>query len=265
MSKKKYLNIINICIVILIFSKISAQITTEKVMFEVKTSSPGGEYAPENIGAIWVEDSSDNFIKTLKIWANERKEYLYKWKDASNENVVDAITKATQVTHKTHQVSWDATDVNGDPVPNGQYNINIEITDQNYSGPKKEYLFPVGEPADTLKFGDTDYFHNVNVWWESTTSIANSQTTLTHYRLFQNYPNPFNPTTTIKYGLPEKSDVKISIYNIYGRKVKTLTNTNQQAGYHQIKWNASDIATGIYFYRINADDFIDTKKCLLIK
>ena len=85
------------------------------------------------------------------------------------------------------------------------------------------------------------------------------------YTLENNYPNPFNPITTIKYSLPEKSNVKISIYNMNGRKVETLIKTSKEAGYHQIKWNASDVASGVYFYRINAENFTEVKKCVLIK
>jgi hypothetical protein len=90
------------------------------------------------------------------------------------------------------------------------------------------------------------------------------------YSLGQNYPNPFNPTTTIEFSLPRRSEVVISVYNILGRKVLTLLDEELPAGYHRLVWNGKsgrgqDVATGLYFYRIKAGDFVQTKKMLLLK
>ena len=85
------------------------------------------------------------------------------------------------------------------------------------------------------------------------------------YKLYQNYPNPFNPNTTIKYSLPERSTVKISIYNINGKKIRTLTNTRQKPGYHTVTWNASEVGSGVYFYRFTAGNITKVKKCVFIK
>ena len=87
----------------------------------------------------------------------------------------------------------------------------------------------------------------------------------TAFRLDQNYPNPFNPITTIKYGLPQESNVTLKVFDILGREVSTLVNEHQDAGYHQIYWDASGYSSGIYFYQIQAGEFIDTKKLLLLK
>ncbi len=90
------------------------------------------------------------------------------------------------------------------------------------------------------------------------------------YQLSQNYPNPFNPTTRISYGLPKKSFVTITIYNILGREIKTLVNESVAAGHHNIIWdgkseNGREVSSGIYFYRLNADSFTANKKMLLLK
>jgi len=85
------------------------------------------------------------------------------------------------------------------------------------------------------------------------------------YRLYQSYPNPFNPVTTIAYDLPDNCDVRLDIYNITGRRIETLVNQRQPAGYYSIHWNASNNASGIYFYRISTKDFQQVKKCLLLK
>ena len=86
-----------------------------------------------------------------------------------------------------------------------------------------------------------------------------------NFKLSQNFPNPFNPATTIKYSIPKAALVSIEIYDILGRKVELLINGQQPAGYHQVIWNAQDKSSGIYFYRIQAGDRIETKKMLLLK
>ncbi|HKB87732.1 MAG TPA: T9SS type A sorting domain-containing protein, partial [Ignavibacteriaceae bacterium] len=90
------------------------------------------------------------------------------------------------------------------------------------------------------------------------------------YNLFQNYPNPFNPSTVISYSIPKSSNVTLKIYDVLGREVKTLVSTEQVNGLHSIQWNGdnnygSRVSSGIYLYRIEAGDFIQTKKMLLIK
>jgi hypothetical protein len=88
--------------------------------------------------------------------------------------------------------------------------------------------------------------------------------------LHQNFPNPFNPQTTIRYYLPQSSNVVLSIYNVMGQKVKTLVNGPQPAGYHSVTWDGTDknsveVASGVYFYRVNTDYSEETKKMVLLK
>ena len=85
------------------------------------------------------------------------------------------------------------------------------------------------------------------------------------YELSQNYPNPFNPTTTIKFSLPEAANVKLSLYNIIGETVALLVNEFKEAGVHTINFNASDLNSGIYFYKLEADNFVKIRKMSLIK
>ena len=90
------------------------------------------------------------------------------------------------------------------------------------------------------------------------------------FELLQNYPNPFNPVTTINYSLPRSTDVSIEIFNIVGQKVITLVNETKPAGEYQITWDGQDthgqkVSTGIYLYRLQTDDYAETKKMLLLK
>jgi len=85
------------------------------------------------------------------------------------------------------------------------------------------------------------------------------------YSLAQNYPNPFNPATEIRYALPKDCKVKLTIYNVLGEKVATLVDGKQKAGYMTARWDASFFSSGIYFYRLQAGDFVETKKMILLK
>jgi len=83
--------------------------------------------------------------------------------------------------------------------------------------------------------------------------------------LLQNYPNPFNPSTTIRYALPHRTDVMLTVFNTLGQQVATLVNGEVEAGYHEVQLNASSLASGVYFYRLQAGDFTQTRKFCLIR
>ncbi|MFA3783783.1 FlgD immunoglobulin-like domain containing protein [Melioribacteraceae bacterium 4301-Me] len=100
--------------------------------------------------------------------------------------------------------------------------------------------------------------------------MANVREVPTSFSMSQNYPNPFNPTTTIKYAIPEKAQVKLTIYNMLGQQIKTLVNTEQDAGFYKVTWDGTNdfgsrVASGIYIYRIEAGKYVSTMKMNLLK
>jgi photosystem II stability/assembly factor-like uncharacterized protein len=98
------------------------------------------------------------------------------------------------------------------------------------------------------------------------TSVKNTPAALpVAFSLSQNYPNPFNPTTTIRYQVPGISDVKLTVYDILGREVSVLVNERQTPGTYQVKFDGSNLASGVYLYRLMAGSFVQTRKLLLLR
>jgi len=112
-------------------------------------------------------------------------------------------------------------------------------------------------------------FYNLNDNMIKLSAMATDRNGLSNtplkFDLYQNYPNPFNPVTIIKYDIVKVQDVKVTIYDILGREVKTLVNEQQQPGSYTIKWDASNVSSGVYFYQLKSKDYINTKKMILLK
>ncbi len=106
---------------------------------------------------------------------------------------------------------------------------------------------------------------DVSVFPQAGTDVKAEEGTPTEYSLSQNYPNPFNPTTRIKFALPQRALTRITIYDLLGREVQTPINKELGAGFYEFSINVSSIPSGVYFYRIQAGDFLQTKKMILLK
>ncbi|MEX2603802.1 MAG: T9SS type A sorting domain-containing protein [Gracilimonas sp.] len=128
--------------------------------------------------------------------------------------------------------------------------VNIEV------GKYREWVNSYGDPI------------KATIWFleKITTSINEDRNGIPlRFSLTQNYPNPFNPTTIIMYGLPSSSLVELEVFNIAGQKVSTLVNERKSTGWYEVTFDASNLSSGIYIYRLQAGDFVETKKLTLIK
>jgi Secretion system C-terminal sorting domain len=112
-------------------------------------------------------------------------------------------------------------------------------------------------------FGPTNVFFNSE---NLITGITQTGTSVpSGYKLGQNYPNPFNPVTNVEFALPKSSIVKLSVYDILGNEMEVIVNEFLTAGTYKADWNASNFPSGVYFYKLESDGFVDTKKMILVK
>jgi hypothetical protein len=114
------------------------------------------------------------------------------------------------------------------------------------------------------------YFDNISFYSNSVGVDNRNETFPQGFALEQNFPNPFNPTTTLRFDLPEVSDATVTIFNMLGQKVRVFNMNDTPAGYHSIKWNATNdygdpIGAGVYLYQLRANQFVKTRKMVLLK
>jgi len=130
----------------------------------------------------------------------------------------------------------------------------------------QSYSFPTGSSGTIKSFklvvGKSDFVSN---------EVKGSNLIPLGFELDQNFPNPFNPATSIRYGLPEAAEVTIKVFDLLGKEVVTLLSAeHREAGYHVVSWsgrdkNGASVASGLYFYQIVSDKFVQTRKMLLVK
>ena len=123
-----------------------------------------------------------------------------------------------------------------------------------------------GYPDATTQFPDTMFVDYVRVYQDSSsTTGVMDENVPDKFELLQNYPNPFNPSTIIEYSIPKLENVQITLFNILGEEIKTLVNEEKPAGNYQVEFSADGLNSGIYFYKLKAGDFVQTKKMILMK
>ncbi|MCB9248250.1 MAG: T9SS type A sorting domain-containing protein [Ignavibacteriales bacterium] len=111
----------------------------------------------------------------------------------------------------------------------------------------------------------------ITVHYGSITDVESDKNLSAQFELSQNYPNPFNPTTIIKYSVPNvvsnfsSNNVELKVYDVLGREIKTLVNQKQKAGNYEVSFDTKELSSGVYFYRLQSGDFIQTKKMMLLK
>ncbi len=207
--------------------------TIGKLDVAVTTSSTGGNFSPRNIVAIWIEDNSGKFVKTLLAYADKRKTYLNTWEASTTTagsafNTTDAVSGATQNSHATRTCSWNSTDYSGNQVADGDYKVRMELTDKNATGNIATYSFTKGTTAQKLAPTDVPSFSSVAVNWTTTVTRIDPELIRSSVSV---YPNPGSGQFKIK----EENFQRLKVTNIAGKVIlisqfPTFDITNQPDG-----------------------------------
>jgi len=216
--------------------------------------------------------------------------YPFEWVSSA----LDTINITQENLETEYIVDWTAsTDVDGDTIDYLLYaKIGVNPLEEIYDTTStlvqityEEFLENVFEPFPmlprvTVSFSivATDGIDTVNVTGDDRVVFVNRYDYLsivaegipTEFALHENYPNPFNPTTTLRFDIPEVTDMTLTIYNMLGQKVKTFNMQSTPAGYHSLTWNATNdygdpVSAGVYLYQLQAKDFVKTRKMVLLK
>ena len=129
----------------------------------VRTTPAGGRFKPRNVGAIWIERADGMFVKTLERWGMTRAKWLTRWIAASSSDVTDAVTGATQVSHTTHELTWDLTGLDACEIVAGAYRVVFELTDKSATGTSGEVAFSKDQTPFTLTLADQASFHDLQL------------------------------------------------------------------------------------------------------
>jgi hypothetical protein len=238
----------------------------------------------------FTEPSPPNPTITLTVWDDHNQQTQYgghaEHFETDQEYVVYVVSEAPAV----HFASLTATGYRGhieiawttaSEISNTGFNLYRDgekiafVESQGASDAPRTYTWIDKD----VTMGVTYTYKISDVALDGTETMYNSEATATPkagrdlprtYALYQNSPNPFNPTTEIRYALPEKAYVSLKIYNPMGQEVITLVDGEKEAGWHTVSWSGTDnrnrqVASGIYFYRLQTDDFSATKKMVFLK
>jgi protocatechuate 3,4-dioxygenase beta subunit len=173
--------------------------------------------------------------------------------------------RLTSTTYVTSQFAFP------DSVNNAVYNTSLYVAKgQNSLTNATDSIFqsanPEGQVMTVTQNATTGgYDGTFTIGINLPTGVNDSQIELEGFALYQNYPNPFNPTTTIAYHLPVNSEVKLTVYDVYGREVAMPVAAKQSAGTHKVEFDASKLNSGFYLYTLRAGSFVATKEMLFIK
>jgi hypothetical protein len=153
------------------------------------------------------------------------------------------------------------------PMTSGSVTVSFNYTAGNSQTIDTIWATGLATNSNNSTSGDDwNWAPNKRIVVSSPNGISNiSNTVPGSFSLSQNYPNPFNPSTKINFGLPQNSDVKLSVYDMNGKEVEVLVNQNLQAGVYSADWHPVNLSSGIYFYTLKTNEFTDTKKMIFIK
>ncbi len=228
--------------------------TDGTVTFSVRTVSNGGEYTPEHVLAIWLETSSGTFVRTFKVRAADRIQKLFTWKIASAFNTTDAITGATLTSHTTHSITWNCRNLSNVLVPDGNYRIRVEFTEDDFQGPVANYSFTKNNTSQTINFPDQTYFKDVVLTYNAITSVEKNDQ-ISGMTVF---PNPFYDNINLIAGNDGSREFSLQIFDSNGSLLYSQISKLAFTDKIVFTWNGTTnsgqkCTAGTYYYHIQSE------------
>ncbi|MBK7632267.1 MAG: T9SS type A sorting domain-containing protein [Ignavibacteriales bacterium] len=131
----------------------------------------------------------------------------------------------------------------------------------NVNQQQNTFQFTVAEEPNDVLLDKDDWILSKII----TSVDEDEELVLKEYSLSQNYPNPFNSNCAIKYSIPKSSQVSLKIFNVLGSEIEILVDEEKPIGTYELNWNAANLPSGVYFYRLQAESFVQTRKMILLK
>ena len=259
------------------------------------------DYFPLEVGNTWIYHVNSYFPDTMTYHVSDSlnidhvKYFLYgmsgySFKDTIRKDAVGNIWKKVNgVDYLWFDFTKDSGAVYTFPDHNPSNNYNVEVVDKNFTLQTNwgNYSHCIKLFFDIPQFVDEEVFYSfapemgiiemyggdgpqllldsASIIGSPTGIIYEQQSSSNLFELTQNYPNPFNPNTKIKYSIPHNCFVSLKVYDLLGNQITTLVNEEKSSGKYEVEFNARNLSSGIYFYRIKAGNFVGTKKLILLK
>ncbi|MEA3500442.1 MAG: choice-of-anchor J domain-containing protein, partial [Candidatus Marinimicrobia bacterium] len=208
---------------------------------------------------VQTSDGSDDWVVTNQMFLPDDNNINFSFwaKSFSSSSLQDINVKLSTTSNDVSSFSTTLASITNTPATWTEYTYDLT----SYAG---DSIYLAVQSINTGNYLFLDDFELIVVDNSSGTSVSKNNIPI-NFALKQNYPNPFNPLTTIEYSIPQNSFVKISVYNLRGEKIKTVVNENKIAGNYSVIFDGSNFASGIYFYKIEAENYSNTKKFILMK
>jgi hypothetical protein len=240
----------------------------------INNISNGGEFVPDPNSVVNINNSTLSGNQDGLNGCNDCGDINFSEGKATIHNTIIWNNSINQETNASVTATYS--DIEGGFTGTGNINANPMFCD-SWSGSWPQlagnyhltFLSPaIGKGENGVNMGAFDVGCDIDtalLWVDEPIDV-----TPTEYALHDNYPNPFNPTTTLRFDLPEVSDVTLTIYNMLGQRVRTFNMQSTPAGYHSIRWNATNdygeqVGAGVYLYQLQANQYVKTRKMVLLK
>jgi hypothetical protein len=239
------------------------QNTDCNVNIHFTTVTTGLGYFPNNVLAVWVETSDNQFVRTLKVMASHNKILLYTWNDESGGNTVDAITGATKTEHSPEMIVWDGKDTNQVVVPDGDYKIIVEFTEEHDQGPLLIVPFSKNTTDSDSTFNNETNFVSISINYDA--NLSNSvHELLAKANDFAIYPNPISNESKIKIQFEKNTIARLGIYSLNGQCIQDIGMVKLTGGNNYFELNnqqsGKNLSNGTYLLRLEYNNEIKVVK-----